>query len=86
MSSNSSGGSGGVVFIFWFAIGSICSYIINHSVMWAIFHGLFAGFYLIYLCMGNGFGPVDEALNRVTQGTIMAAEQSEYQSESENAE
>lgn len=47
-----------------FVIAAGCSWIINHSVAWAIFHGLCGFFYILYLCMGfgGGFGPVDAFL------------------------
>ena len=50
--------------VVWFTLGACCSWVINHSVMWAIIHGMFGPFYLLYLCggCGGGFDAVDEAL------------------------
>ena len=32
------------------------SWTLNHSVGWALLHGVFGWFYLLYLCMGFGGG------------------------------
>lgn len=37
-------------------IAVICSWMTNHSIMWAVIHGLLGWFYLIYLCAGFGGG------------------------------
>lgn len=50
--SNSSTSSGGI------GIGCVIAVIIswttNHSVLWAILHGLFGWFYVIYYLLGGG--------------------------------
>jgi hypothetical protein len=33
------------------ALGMIISFCVNHSVLWAILHGLFGWFYVIYYCV-----------------------------------
>lgn len=60
--SDSSGSSaiGSIMTLLWFLLGTTCSWIINHSVVWAILHGIFGPFYILYLCLGcgGGFTPV----------------------------
>lgn len=58
-SERSSGGGGGVVGCLTFlgAPPAIwASWVLNHSLLWAGFHGFFWYFYLPYLCMGGGGG------------------------------
>lgn len=35
-------------------IAIVISWSINHSVGWAVLHGLFGWFYVIYYCLGYG--------------------------------
>ena len=58
--SGSSSGGYGVMGLLWFVLGATCSWIINKSVVWAIFHGIFGCLYILYLCLGcgGGFDPV----------------------------
>jgi len=37
-------------------IAAICSWTINHSIVWAVIHAFFGPFYILYLCMGCGGG------------------------------
>ena len=37
-------------------LAAICSWTMHHSIVWAILHGFFGWFYLLYLCMGCGGG------------------------------
>ena len=55
---NKNGGSGGGcgLSIIGMGIAALCSWTINHSILWAAFHALFWPFYLVYLCMGCGGG------------------------------
>jgi hypothetical protein len=32
----------------WFIIGALTSWLLNHSLPWAILHGICGGFYLLY--------------------------------------
>jgi len=32
----------------WFLIGALTSWLLNHSLPWAILHGFCGGFYLVY--------------------------------------
>jgi hypothetical protein len=32
----------------WFIIGALTSWVLNHSLPWAIVHGICGGFYLVY--------------------------------------
>ena len=66
----------------WFLTGGFCSYMINKSVMWAIIHGFFGFFYVIYLCFGcgGGFSSVESGVNYFFSG-----ERSEEVSRSEVA-
>lgn len=50
------GGSGCGCYVVGMPIAAIASWILNHSVLWAIFHGIFWAPYLLYLCMGCGGG------------------------------
>jgi hypothetical protein len=63
-SSSSSSSSYGVMQAVWFIVGATCSFLINKSVMWAILHGFFGGFYVLYLCFGCG-GGLDSVQNEV---------------------
>lgn len=54
--SNSTNASFGAMHAIWFIVGAGCSFLINKSVMWAILHGFFGGFYVLYLCFGCGGG------------------------------
>jgi hypothetical protein len=35
-------------------IAAIVSWSVNHSILWALVHGLFGWFYLIYYVLGGG--------------------------------
>lgn len=57
----SSGGSGCGCGLVGLPIAVICSWTLNHSILWAIVHGLVWPFYLVYLCVGCGGGvPIQE--------------------------
>ena len=47
--------------LIWFLVGAFCSLLVNKSIFWAILHGLFGPFYVLYLCLGfgGGFDAVD---------------------------
>jgi hypothetical protein len=51
-------GSRGLTFwgVTWRVIAAICSWTINHSIIWAVIHAFFGPFYILYLCMGCGGG------------------------------
>lgn len=51
VSSSSTGAS-----IVWFLIGAFLSWVVNHSVFWALVHGFCGPFYVLYLCLGYGGG------------------------------
>lgn len=57
MSSNNRTGKGLGCFTFvgWF-LASISSYSLNHSLLWALFHGFCGWLYILYLLMGFGGG------------------------------
>ena len=38
------------------ALAAYCSWCVNHSILWAMFHGSFGGLYIIYLLIGFGGG------------------------------
>ncbi len=42
-----------IVFI---SMAAYCSWSVNHSILWAAFHGAFGLFYIIYLLLGFGGG------------------------------
>lgn len=46
----------GLMGVIWFFSGAICSWLINHSLFWAIVHGIFGFWYILYLCLGCGGG------------------------------
>ncbi len=52
--------------LFWMCAGAFCSYMINHSIMWALIHAFFGFFYILYLCcgFGGGFGAVEAGIDR----------------------
>lgn len=60
----STNASFGAMHAIWFIIGAGCSFLINKSVFWAIFHGVFGGFYILYLCFGCG-GGIDSVQSEV---------------------
>lgn len=51
-------GSRGLSFwtVVWAVLAAICSWNINHSIIWAVIHAAFGPFYILYLCMGCGGG------------------------------
>lgn len=53
---SSSGGAGCGCYMIGMPVAAVCSWLINHSIWWAIFHAIFWWLYLIYLCMGCGGG------------------------------
>ena len=54
--SSSSSGGPGCLFFLGFLPAAWCSFAINHSLLWAAFHGFFWWAYLPYLCLGCGGG------------------------------
>lgn len=64
-----SSNSSGIMTLIWFLLGAICSWLVNHSAIWAIVHGIFGPFYLLYLCLGfgGGFDAVDNSIDRYTR-------------------
>lgn len=76
MSQSSSSSSGGtsVMTAVWFIVGALCSFLINKSVFWALVHGIFGPFYVLYLCLGCG-GGIDGVQQAVDQFTAPAVEQ-----------
>lgn len=52
----SSGGGIGCGVLIGFPIAALCSWTLNHSILWAALHGLFWWAYLPYLCLGCGGG------------------------------
>lgn len=55
-STSTSSSTSGIVYVLWFSIAAGCSWMINHSIGWAIVHGICGVFYLLYLCGGCGGG------------------------------
>ena len=43
-------------YIFGMPVAAICSWMINQSLLWAIFHAFFWWAYIPYLCLGCGGG------------------------------
>jgi hypothetical protein len=37
-------------------VAAVCSWLLNHSILWAIFHAIFWWAYIPYLCLGCGGG------------------------------
>jgi hypothetical protein len=46
----------GCLYLVGMPVAAICSWTLNHSLLWAIFHGMFWWAYIPYLCMGCGGG------------------------------
>lgn len=55
-SSQTSSSSSSLFGVLWFSIAAFCSWMINHSIGWAIWHGIWGPFYILYLCGGCGGG------------------------------
>lgn len=57
MSDNKSS-SGGVSlgYLIGAIVGAICSWSLNHSILWACFHAFVWWLYIPYLCLGCGGG------------------------------
>lgn len=56
-SSVATGGSGvSLVYIVGMGLAGASSWLLNHSIGWAIVHAMFSWWYLLYLCMGCGGG------------------------------
>ena len=55
-SSPPSGGSGCGCYLVGMPIAALCSWTLNHSILWAAFHALVWWLYLPYLCAGCGGG------------------------------
>lgn len=53
---NDSGSGCGCFGLIGVPVAVICSWTLNHSILWAIFHAVVWPFYLVYLCMGCGGG------------------------------
>jgi len=51
------GGCGcGCLYLTGMPLAVICSWVLNHSLLWAIFHALIWWAYIPYLCLGYGGG------------------------------
>lgn len=55
-SRSSSGGGIGCFALIGMPVAAVCSWALNHSILWAIFHGAVWWAYLPYLCLGCGGG------------------------------
>ena len=53
---SSSGGGCAPLYILGMPLAAGCSWLLNHSILWALFHGVFWWAYLPYICMGCGGG------------------------------
>lgn len=62
----SSGASTYPGYLISFPVAMACSWLINHSVMWALLHGLGGWWYLLWLCLGcgGGFDGVESAIGK----------------------
>ena len=54
--SNSTASKGGMGCFGWIGgvLAGICSYSLNQSILWALFHSIFGWLYLLYLLLGWG--------------------------------
>ena len=55
-SDSSSGCGSSLVYLVGVGLAGASSWALNHSIGWAIVHGIFSWWYLLYLCMGCGGG------------------------------
>lgn len=71
-SSASAASSGfGLTQLVAFILAAFCSWSINHSFIWMLFHGALGWLYLLYLCggCGGGFTAPEENFKRLLNGT-----------------
>lgn len=66
MSDSRSNSSSDGAFALWFLIGAGFSFLVNRSIFWALIHGFFGFFYILYLCLGCG-GGIDGVQQAVDQ-------------------